>query len=449
MRTAQIADAIAMIEESTLFDILEERYKRINRMKDSDCPVITVRRISFAVAALAACFLVAIFAVSHLISQPNSNNYLDTPQYVAAFSSPELAALYKEYPYSEILPQKVPETLAFASSYKTTYDPIANPNNEQYLSLTFSTEKTNTSLEVKVVSYDGSAIIADPQKPETYDLAPYYSYLETPGAVGADAPKVLGLFRAEDISKQLVEKRIYVFADGLCKAEIEVLCGEYVVAYQYVGAELSAQLFCDMITSAHYFIDTSDSRSVLDRNYTQLPKNEPAYVPMYSTPTMEQLYNETPFDMLLPRKMLPNCDFFSSYKVETDPVANPKNKTYLSVIYQTSISNGFLEISISDQLDNVVLADLNNPSSYDLSQYYKTTESDSMKIDRHQYFSAFKPEALSEYLMESRIHQFDDGLCKANIDIICGSYLVSYNYTGPAITPVELYAMVTSAQWFS
>ncbi len=438
MKPDQLANAITMIEEKTLFDILEERHKRITKMKKTDRSLVTIRRFSFAAATIAvACFLVVMLAVPHLVSQPNTTHYLDAPQYIAAFRSPELEALYNEYPYSDLLPQKIPETLAFESSYIAEYDPIANPNSEQYLSLIFSAEKTNTYLEVKVMGYDGNTMIADPQKPDTYDLTPYYRYLETPGTVGADAPKVTGLFKAEDISRAVAERRMYVFADGLCKAEIEVLCGDYIVAYHYAGAELSAQLFFDMITSSHYFKDEA-----------QLPKREPAYIPAYSTPSMEQLYNEKPFDMLLPRQLLPNCDFMSSYKIEADPIANPNNQTYLSVIYQTPIPNCFLEISISDQLDNVIFADLNNPSSYDLSHYYKAIESDITATDRNQYFGAFKAETLSEQLMESRIYIFEDGLCKANIDIVCGSYFISYSYTGPAITPVALHAMITSAQWF-
>lgn len=256
MKTVQIANAITMIDENILSDILEERYNRMLSVNKGNRLRTASRRTSFTIVALAACFLVVLFAVPHFINQPNTHEYINTPQYIPAFSSPELAVLYKEYPYSEMLPQKLPETLMFVSSYKTEYDPITNPDNKQYLALTFSAEKTNTSLEVKVTECDGSAIIADPRKPETYDIAPYYSYLETPDSVGADAPKTIGLFRAEDITKQIIEKRMYVFANGLCKADIEVLCGDYIVAYQYSGTELSAQLVYDMITSSCYFLDT-------------------------------------------------------------------------------------------------------------------------------------------------------------------------------------------------
>lgn len=271
MSVAQLANAITMMDENILSDILEERYKRITRTRKTDRSLVTICRFPLAMATIAAaCVIVVILAAPHLIRQPNTNNLPDAPQYIAAFSSPELEALYKEHPYSELLPQKIPETLAFVSSYRTEYDPIANPNNKQYLSLFFGAEKNSNSLEVKVKGYDGKVIIADPEKPDTYDLSLYYRYLETPGAVGADAPKMISLFNAETLSKSIAEKRMYVFADGLCKAEIEILCGDYIVSYHYVGAELSAQSFYDMITSSLFFMDTTGSKAILD-NYPQAP----------------------------------------------------------------------------------------------------------------------------------------------------------------------------------
>ena len=246
-----------MIEECILYKILEERNNRMLCINKGNHFRRVYRRLLFSSAVLAACILVALFAAPHFINQPSTHTNTETPQYIPAFSSPDLATLYKEYPYSEILPQKLPDTLTLVSSYKTEYDPIANPDNNQYLALSFGSVKTNNSLEVKVIEYDGSAIIADPQKPDTYDLTSYYSYLETPGTVGADAPKTIGLFKAEDVTKQIIENRMYVFSDGLCKAEIDVLCGDYIVAYCYTGTELSSTSIYDMVTSSCYFLDIS------------------------------------------------------------------------------------------------------------------------------------------------------------------------------------------------
>ncbi len=253
MNAAKLANAITMLDENILSDILEERYSRNTGIKKAE----VIHRFPFAIASIAAaCLLVVTLAVSYLIRQPkpnepNTDNLLAS--HTPAFSSPELEALYKEYPYSEILPKKIPASLNFISSYKIEYDPIANPENKQFLALIFSAEKSTAMLEMKVMEYDGYAAAADPEKPDTYDLSLYYGYLETPGTVGADAPQMISLFRAEDISESIAEKRMYVFDDGLCKAEIEILCGDYVVAYHYTGPAITPTVFHEMITSAQWF----------------------------------------------------------------------------------------------------------------------------------------------------------------------------------------------------
>ena len=227
--------------------------------------------------ATAACFcllLTTVIAVPHLFKQPinteqptnteqpantgqpDTGNSQKPPQYVPSYSSPELDILYKEGPYSMLLPRKVPETFAFESSYKLEYDPIANPNKEQHLWLGFQSKEDGSSIEIRVMEYTGKTAVTEPANSDTYDLSLYYDYLKnsTPGAVGADAPDVLtALFRAEDFSEAIAEKRMYVFDDGLCKAEIQILCGEYVVAYHYAGTEMSSQSLYEMITSSGYF----------------------------------------------------------------------------------------------------------------------------------------------------------------------------------------------------
>ena len=219
-------------------------------------------------AAMAACFcllLTAVIATPRLceqptnIDQPNTSNPQNISQYVPSYSSPELESLYKEDPYSMLLPNKIPETFAFASSYKTEYDPIANPNSEQYLWLGFNSEQLKSSIEIKVMEYDGKGAITEPAEMDTYDLSLYYDHLKTPGAVGADAPNVLtALFRAEDLSVSIVEKRMYAFDDGLCKAEIQILCGDQIVGYHYAGIEISPQSLYEVITSSYYFLEMSD-----------------------------------------------------------------------------------------------------------------------------------------------------------------------------------------------
>ena len=76
----------------------------------------------------------------------------------------------------------------------------------------------------------------------------------TSGAVGAEAPKVLNaLFRAEDLTLPIVEKRIYVDENGFCNSGISVLCGEYIVEYVYSGMAISPETLFETITSSKYF----------------------------------------------------------------------------------------------------------------------------------------------------------------------------------------------------
>ncbi|MBE6926759.1 MAG: hypothetical protein E7461_07965 [Ruminococcaceae bacterium] len=447
MSATKLANAISMIDDSILSDVLEERYRRNAGIKEASKSFKTIGRLSLVAAAIAAVCLLAIFTVSNNPVPQDTNSILDTPQYIAAFRSPELKALYEEYPYSRLLPQKVPEKLSFISSYKTEYDPTANPENYEYLALCFGGSIDTGNLEIKVTKYDGKKEIADPAKPETYDISLYYEYLETPGAVGANAPKIFRLIRAEDLSLSIAEKRMYVFDDGLCKAQIEVLCGEYVVAYSYAGPELTSDLFYEVITSPDYFTKES-TRNNDNRTVSQ---NIPNYIPAYSTPSMEQLYMTHPFDVLLPKEILPSCTFQSSYKIEPDVFANPDSKTYLSVLFNTSMPNCNLEISISDQPETLILADIANPQTYNLKCYYEGRSSDLVDgiiMEDNQFFSVFKSEDISPQLMDYRTHTFEDGLCKANIAILCDSYIISYNYTGPVITTASLYKMITSAKWF-
>ena len=221
--------------------------------------------------AMVACFCLffsGILAAWRLNNQPSINDlpdptqYVpglsDPPQYVPSYSSPELDDLYKEEPYSVLLPTKIPETLSLDSSYKAEYDPIANPDSEQYLWLGFCSKQNDSSMELRVMEYNGKTPMADPTKADTYDISLYYDYLKIPGTVGADAPKITGLFWAKDLSLSIVEKRMYVFDDGLCKAEIQILCGKYEVCYNYAGTEISPQLFYEVITSSQYFLRMLD-----------------------------------------------------------------------------------------------------------------------------------------------------------------------------------------------
>lgn len=167
------------------------------------------------------------------------------------FITPGLDELYKTEPYSELLPYIIPAGLSFRSSYLTVADEISDPDKRRYLSVIFDSE--DSDFEIKISAYDGKIPIADPGKAESYKLDLYYGPIENEGAVGADLPNVFVPFYASDINRKITADRIYTFSDGLCKAEISILCGDHIVSYGYNGPEITAEDFYDVIMSSNWF----------------------------------------------------------------------------------------------------------------------------------------------------------------------------------------------------
>ena len=182
-----------------------------------------------------------------------------------------------------------------------------------------------------------------------------------------------------------------------------------------------------------------------------LPTHSGGYIPAFSRPSLEEIYAMPPYDQLFPRKTLDNHIFFSSYKTEYDPIIGATNGEYLSVVFKLPSSNALdpnsLDISISASAENVRFADIENPQSYDLKLYYEEKKKNELPVEG-DYFPTFLPTDISEELLEHRIYVLDDGVCKAAIKIFFADYVVSYGYTGTAITAADFYAMITSAQWF-
>lgn len=179
----------------------------------------------------------------------------DIPYYVPAYSTPSLDELYSTGPYSDLLPTRVLENCEFRGTYLTEYDPVANPDNHKYLAISFKTGPEDWDyLEIRVSEYGADGVRpepADPGAPDTYDLSFLYAW-QAGDREGKEPPRVNGLFRSSDVSRGITAYRIAMF-DGLCKADISVICGDYVVSYSYTGREISADAFFNMITSAKWF----------------------------------------------------------------------------------------------------------------------------------------------------------------------------------------------------
>ena len=175
--------------------------------------------------------------------ETNSQQY--TPQEIEAFTTPELEALYRDETYSELLPRLIPSGMSFKSTFLT--------ESGNYLLVQF--ESPDSTLDIQVSEYDGSGELADPEKPETYRLDLHYGPQEQYGTVSAELPNVFLPIRSTDVTHEIAAAKIYTYRDGLCKASIDILFGDYIVHYAYNGKEISADVFYEMITSSNCFAD--------------------------------------------------------------------------------------------------------------------------------------------------------------------------------------------------
>ena len=133
----------------------------------------------------------------------------------------------------------------------TEYDPVANPDGHKFLVLIFKTGNESwDTMEIKVSEYDGTSVLADINDKRTYALS--YLYDNDSSPAGNSLAGFSDLFHAEDITIDIIKEMVYTLPDGLCKAEISLLCGDYIVSYAYTGAEITVESFYDMIVSSEW-----------------------------------------------------------------------------------------------------------------------------------------------------------------------------------------------------
>lgn len=177
------------------------------------------------------------------------------------------------------------------------------------------------------------------------------------------------------------------------------------------------------------------------------------HTPAFSQPTLEKIFTMAPYDKLFPRKILDDYVFYSSYRTEYDPVIGAEGGGYLHVVFTASPDEPLsctFEVSVRKVTTQRELADISNPQSFDLTYYYEVAKKDELPV-KGNYFPTFLPEHISKELLEYRIYVFDDGLCKASVDILFDNYVVSYSYNGydsSALTAADLYQVIMSSQWF-
>lgn len=259
MNVECVESAITHLDSCILEDILLERYKRLTRkhFKHLGAPQKTVC-VAAASIILCSCGIgVATMFLNNSNpvnpTQPNPVPSSTPAQYVPNYSTPSLEELYTTEPYASLLPQSILLNLQLKSSYLTEYDEIANPEDKKFLSLVFESQNAQRYLEIKIREPYEYERLADPNDPSTYRFSLYYGPIENEGAVGGELPPISGLFYAEDITQEIATDRIYVFKDGLCKAEIDIICGDFVVCYGYTGTPISGADLYGMITSSNWF----------------------------------------------------------------------------------------------------------------------------------------------------------------------------------------------------
>ena len=140
-------------------------------------------------------------------------------------------------------------------SYRSLYDPLANPDDLPYVNLGFEVGN-EVPMYLSVGLWDSGRQQVDLQDPETYDMAWYYTQKKKPGVKDADLPDFVldGAILAESLTLSYVAARAYPDPDtGICSLEITLICGEYYLSCDYYGKSLPPETFYEMFTSALYF----------------------------------------------------------------------------------------------------------------------------------------------------------------------------------------------------
>lgn len=433
MNAERLENALSGIREKTLNTILEERYRRNKNLKTHALPLFgettAVRKRRFAV--LAASFAVAILLLSAALAirtRPQET-VSDLPHQGETFLSPDLEQLYQTDRFSTLLPQLLPDSLHFASSLVT--------EDQTFCSLIFRSDDRKSDLEIQLRPFGAADRIADPAEPQTYRLSVYFDRIDH-GELGDDLSDMTGLFRASDMSFPILQDRTYMTKEGLTVIRIELLCGNQVVSYAYTGESIDGVTFYRMIRSSDFFGE-KEADSL------------PGYVPNFSSPTLAQLYMTAPFSGLLPQTIPSGCSFSESYLQEYDPIANPDGSVYLSVCFRIGEEPwDSLEIKIAEYDPEAVCSDPAMRESYDLARYYDLVASGVSGAEAEGLVGLFRAEDLTPEIVGARICYPEREFCKAEISVVCDSYVVSYCYNSKTdLSAGSFYEMITSADFFA
>ncbi|MBR5767583.1 MAG: hypothetical protein IKX86_02760 [Clostridia bacterium] len=189
----------------------------------------------------------------------------DNPEYVQPFSTPTIEELYSDPVFEWLLPRKLPDGIVCYRSYLTEERGflglyLYSEPWEQWKQRAVDPSGADDwnscfQLEIKISQFTNGTLLADLADPNTYRLSLYYGPMEKdPSVLGSQLPRVFGAVYAEDLSREIIEDKIYTFSEGGCTAVISVVCGDRVVKIRYYGKEISADDFCNLVSSSWYVV---------------------------------------------------------------------------------------------------------------------------------------------------------------------------------------------------
>ncbi|MBQ7603858.1 MAG: hypothetical protein IJU75_02780 [Clostridia bacterium] len=196
---------------------------------------------------------------------PLADSLDDNPEYVQPFSTPTIEELYSDPVFKWLLPRKLPDGIVCYRSYLTKergflglylYSEPWEQWKQHAVDPSGADDRNSCfQLEIKISQFTNGTLLADHADPNTYRLSLYYGSMEKNSSVpGSQLPGVFEAVCAEDLTREIIEEKIYAFSGGGCTAVISIVCGDRVVSIFYNGKEISADDFCDLVSSSWYVV---------------------------------------------------------------------------------------------------------------------------------------------------------------------------------------------------
>ena len=171
----------------------------------------------------------------------------------------------------------------------------------------------------------------------------------------------------------------------------------------------------------------------------------PEYIQAYCLPTLEEVYSMEPYSELIPRDIPSEWQMSGSYMILNDPIANPSGSKFLALDFSTGPEPIYhFSVQVSDYRETEHFADLTNPDSYTVSNFYEKTDPEVTQ----KYSVLFRAEDVSEKLMPNLIMHTADGRWRACIRIFWQGNVLGLDYhSDKEISASEFYRIIRSAEF--